>query len=170
MKKFVLWIVRRALFQGTVLEADILQELRTFRQSDYRQAMTIAVYPDFVARHVTPQLEQGVSFGVSAPQLISHPGQSVFRNINGHDVYVWLSETGQLSASVELADLQWWLNHTDKIPGDFRGKLIYAWASVILGFDDCEYVPYFSYADKPYVDWCPLKAYLRDHEFACLRP
>jgi hypothetical protein len=130
----------------------------------------VAVYPDWVESRLTPSLETGKSTGVKKYRLEYHPSQTAGKTINGHAIYAWLIETNQLPLCVELADLQWWAQHPNEIPEEFKGKLIYAWGSAVLNDHGNRCVPCLGcHGDKPYVSWYYLDYDWGGREPACLR-
>jgi hypothetical protein len=152
------------------LEALLGSDVSTPEVTVIKKDEVIAIYPDFVDKHLTPNLERGNSRGVKKYSLKCHLSQTAGKIISGHAIYAWLIETNQLFLCIELADLQWWEQHPDEIPKEFIGKLVYAWGSVVLNDNGYRYVPCLSCnGDKPYVLWCSLGSDWRDFEPACLR-
>ncbi|MDD5084240.1 MAG: hypothetical protein PHT88_04940 [Candidatus Moranbacteria bacterium] len=150
----------------TLLENDVLVPEVTVLESNE----VIAACPDFVKSHLTPNFETGKSTGVKHPKLVLHDKQVAGEAIDGHKIYAWLIDTNQLSACVELADLQWWEQHPNEIPEEFKGKFIYAWASVVLDDYGFRFVPYLNcHVVEPFVDWFDLDVDWDDNGPACLR-
>ncbi|MDD5084276.1 MAG: hypothetical protein PHT88_05120 [Candidatus Moranbacteria bacterium] len=115
MKKFIVWAISFALKQQWVRVSDIESLLKTVvAPSKVEQKdEVIAVYPDWVESRLTPNLETGKSTGVAHPRLVLHDKQVAGETTDGHTIYAWLINTNQLSACVELADLQWWEQHSE---------------------------------------------------------
>lgn len=48
----------------------------------------------------------------------------------GHELYAAIQEEGLLSRSISEDELYWYEAHPNRIPSEFRGKVLCAWASV----------------------------------------
>jgi hypothetical protein len=155
MKALYVWL----LVGWKTLTGNIpVEKLEALLESDaINSDEVIAVYPDWVESHLTPNLETGKSTGVKEFQLKYHFKQDAGEQIDGHAIYAWLIERNQLPLCVELADLQWWAQHSNEIPKEFTGKFVYAWGSAVLSGGGYRSVPYLGcYGGKPYVLWCNL--------------
>ncbi len=174
MKTLYIWL----LVSWKTLTGNIpIEKLEALLESAVSEAMMIkkdvvsAIYPDWVKSHLTSELETGKSTGVQKYRLEYHPSQIGDKpRPTGPIVYAWLISNGWLSVCIELADLQWWEKHPNEIPEEFKGKLIYAWGSVVLNDFGDRCVPCLGCnGDKPFVDWYNLDNFWNDLEPACLR-
>ena len=162
MKTLCTWLlVSWKLLTGRIsvekLEALLGSDVLTPKVTMFKRDEVIAIYPDWVKRHLTPNFETGKSTGVVNPTLVFHPKQIVGQPINGHAIYAWLLERNQLPLCIELADLQWWEKHPNEIPEEFTGKFVYAWASAALDIDGRWCVPCLACrGSTPVVIWVSL--------------
>lgn len=167
----VSWKVLTGKISVEKLEALIGSDVSTPEVTVSKRDEVIAIYPDWVESHLTPKLETGKSTGVKKYRLEYHHSQTPGKTINGHTIYAWLIETNQLPLCVELADLQWWVQHPNKIPEKFIGKHVYAWGSAVLCDRGARYVPFLQWCGcEPCMNWNKLgeENWDDDHP-ACLR-
>lgn len=172
MKTLYIWLlVGWKILTGRIsvekLEVLLGSNVSTSEVTMLKMDEIVAVYPDWVESRLTPSLETGKSTGVKKYRLEYHPSQTA---INGHMMHVWLIETNQLRQCVELADLQWWVQHPDEIPEEFKGGLICAYASAVLGDNGHRYAPYLNCNDdKLRVRWFDLDYHWLERKSAYLR-
>jgi hypothetical protein len=139
-----------------------------------------AVYPDWVKKRLTPDLEAEASTGITNPQLWLHDRQRAGQHITGNEIYAFLlpdQETCQLQENdlichcISLADIQFYEKYPYLIPSEWNGRWISAWKSVVLNNDGYRDVPCLRCdVGEPFVHWSGLGRGWRDYELACLYP
>lgn len=149
------------LKNGSILERDV----QKFLHCGVKNVVT-AVYPDWVKKHLTQELETFISTGIANPQLWSHDKQKAGNDITDNDIFSFLlpdqktyqaKKNDMIHKCVSLADIQFYEKYPELVPTNWRGKVVPAWKSVVLGDDDLHYVPCLDCTvAKPYVRWYGL--------------
>lgn len=100
----------------------------------------ILEYPGWVQKHLTPKLEVAVATNPGNVLLWFHSqqGSPLF---TGKGVYGILRNSDRLKECVSFGHLKWFVANPDKIPANFRGKKVFAWASVVQDDGNRLYVP-----------------------------
>lgn len=126
-------------------------------------------YPSWVREHETPELESTELRNPGEVELWLDSRQEASPYPSGHEVYAAIKENDLLEQSLSFGDLKWYEENRGQIPSEFKGKLIWGWASVVRRSDgfcvpclDCR-------DDRPYVGWCNLGRRWRDGGPAGLR-
>lgn len=141
-------------------------------------SLVYPVYPDWVVKHLTPELEAESSIGVKNLVLGLHEKQEKRQLITGDEIFKFLlpdQETYQAKWSdpihrcISLADLQFYEKQPHLIPPMCEGEWVYAWKSVVLREGGRRVVPYLVCGiGRPCVDWCILGGNWGGHEPAGL--
>lgn len=128
-------------------------------------------YPDWVRKHLTPELEATSLRDPGEVELWLDPRQSIGNPYpTGHEVYDAIKAANLFERSLSFGDLKFFEENPDQIPAEFRGKWIYGWASVVRGDDDNLHVPCLDCdAGRPCVSWDWLGLGWIDREPAGLR-
>lgn len=153
----------RAVFQTALTDGTVEQWLRGLLPTKLQ-------YPDWVAERLTPEHEVTELTNPGTVELWLDPRQKSSPYPTGHEVYEAVKENNLLERSLSYGHLKWFEENRDQIPSEFRGKLIYGWASVVHHSDGWLRVPYlYCFVDRPFVDWYGLGYGWDDHEPAGLR-
>ena len=136
-----------------------------------------ASYPGWVMKHFTSDLETEISTGIESPQLWLHDRQKAGKSITGNKIYAFLlpdqetyraKEGDLIWQCVSLADIQFYEKYPHRIPLEWKGKLIYAWKSVVLDGYGYRDVPCLNCAvRRPCVRWFRLDCGWGDGGPAC---
>ena len=157
MKTLLLYILKVILGTGLISKNDA--------EALFERKASIAIYPKWDAKHLTPHLENRVSHEVSDIILISCIKQFPIRTIERELVCSWLAESGSFKP-LELVVLQRWENHPDERPLELDGKIVFAFASVVIDEHGGYFVPgiYCSQGDA-HISWYAFGSILHETYF-----
>lgn len=153
----------RSVYQAALTDGTVEQFLRGLLPMKLQ-------YPDFVADRLTPKHEVTELTDPGEVELWLDPRQEKSPYPTGHEVYGAMKSQKHLERSLSYGHLKWYEENRDRIPSEFKGKLIYGWASVVRSSSDWLLVPcLYCRVDRPCVHWFSLDGRWGDHEPAGLR-
>lgn len=180
MKKFIVFL---KVAVGVLLGKVSTQQLESIlppvgdEVDPVMEQVVKVVDPDWVTKHLTPCLEEGFSSGIVNPKLLLHKRQESGEQITGNEIFAWLlpdqdmyqvKEDDLINKCVELADIQFYEKYLHLISSEWKGKIVYAWKSVVLDDNGDRYVPFLDCnAYEPFVCWFNLDGGWDGSEPAC---
>ncbi|MCR4274953.1 MAG: hypothetical protein NUW02_02810 [Candidatus Campbellbacteria bacterium] len=115
---------------------------------------SVLEYPNWVRKHLTPGLEAPTLRDPGETGIWLDLRQPTSNRPTGHEVYAGLRAVDLLGRSLSFGDLKWYEANPNCIPADWRGKVVYGWASVVRDDEDELHVPYMDCGVKqPSVSW-----------------
>jgi hypothetical protein len=114
-------------------------------------------YPSWVRGHESPEHEAIELRNPGEVELWLDPRQQNSPYPTGHEVHTTIKKEDLLERSLSFGDLKWYEENQDRIPAEFKGKLVHGWASVVRSSDGSLRVPCLDCdVGRPYVVWYNL--------------